>query len=148
MIVDQIRNASMYYELGPGIEAALRYLESTDFTVIEPGKYDISGGSYALVQSYVAKSGEGRLWEAHRNYIDVQFMASGRELIGYADIRSLQMDEEYEESKDVAMLTGEGSFVAMQTGTFMILFPDDAHMPCVELTPSEEIRKVVVKVPV
>ena len=148
MVVDEIRNASLYNTLGPGIETALRYLESADVPALEPGRHEIGGGCFAIVQDYSASPREGKRWEAHRDYIDVQFIASGRELIGYADIEALRVIEAYDAAKDISWHEGDGSFITARAGTFMILFPHDAHMPGVAIDGPEAVRKVVVKIPV
>jgi biofilm protein TabA len=148
MIVDEIRNASLYYALGQRIETALRYLESADMPALEPGRHEIGGGCFAIVQDYSTAPREQKRWEAHRDYIDVQFIASGREFIGYADIETLQLLEDYDAAKDVSWHEGDGSFVTARAGAFMILYPHDAHMPGVAIDGPEAVRKVVVKVPV
>src|ERR1035437_10061848 len=125
MIIDEIRNASLYYALGPGIEAALRYLQGTGFSEAEPGKCEIGGGRFAIGQGYATAPREEKGWEAHRDYVDVQFIASGVELMGYADIEALRVIEDYDGSKDVTWLAGEGSFVTARAGTFVVLFPHD-----------------------
>ena len=56
MIVDELKNAEQYYGLGPRIEAALRYLQETDFSQVAPDRYDIEGDDvFALVQEYDSK---------------------------------------------------------------------------------------------
>ena len=56
MIIDQLQNAEQYYGLGTGIEAALRYLQETDFKNVVPERYDIDGDRvYAMVQEYDSK---------------------------------------------------------------------------------------------
>lgn len=148
MIIDHIRNASLYYVLGPRIEAALRYLESNDFNAMEPGRYEIGEGCYALVQQYTTGPRETKCWEAHRKYIDVQFVANGIEQMGYANLQALSISADYDDNNDAAFFTGEGSFVGMSSGTFIVLLPEDAHMPGVAMAESSAVRKVVVKVPV
>jgi len=148
MVVDGISHASLYYALGSGIEAALRYLEDADFSKTEPGRHDIGGGRFAIVQDYQTAPREEKRWEAHRKYIDVQYVASGAELMGYAGMEAARVVEDYDESKDVMFLAGDGSFVMARTGTFVILFPHDAHMPGVAVDGPEAVRKVVVKIPV
>lgn len=147
MIIDGISNASLYYVLGSGIEAALRYLEVTDFSKIEPEKHDIGGGCFAIVQDYQTAPREEKRWEAHRDYIDVQYVASGAELMGYAGIEALRVVEDYDDSKDATFLAGDGSFVTARAGTFVLLFPHDAHMPGIAIDGPKAVRKVVMKVP-
>ena len=46
------------------------------------------------------------------------------------------------------LLEGEGDFLAMVPGTFIILGPQDAHMPQIAAGAPGEVRKVVIKVAV
>jgi len=147
MIADDIRNASLYACSSPGIAAALNYLAATDFSSVEPGRYEIGGGCYCIVQDYETAPREQKRYEAHRKYVDVQFIASGQELIGYANTWTLRAVEDYDEAGDVAWFEGEGGFVMARAGTFVILFPDDAHMPGVAMAEPVAVRKVVAKVP-
>jgi YhcH/YjgK/YiaL family protein len=148
MIADDIRNSSLYACLSPGIDAALKYLAGTDFSRVGPGRHEIGEGCYCIVQDYTTAPREQKRYEAHRKYVDVQFIASGEELIGHADIATLRAAEDYDESRDVAWFEGEGDFVTARAGVFVILFPHDAHMPGVSLAGCEAVRKVVAKVPV
>jgi len=148
MIIDHIRNKNTYHGLGAGITVALEYLAGTDFSKVEIGRHDLSDGLYAMVQTYETKSREEKQWEAHRKYIDVQFVASGAELIGYSDITELQPTTEYDTQGDCILLDGEGDFLRLSSGTFSILYPQDAHMPGVMAGVRGNVRKVVVKVPV
>lgn len=161
MIVDNIQNASLYYVLSPGFETALRYLASTDLLAAEPVRHELGGGCFALVQDYETARREEKRWEAHRTYIDVQFIARGTELMGYAPLfdpstspecsalsSALQSVVEYDDDKDIERFEGDGSFITAREGTFVVLFPQDAHMPGVAAGSPESVRKVVVKVPV
>lgn len=148
MIVDSIQHASLYYALSPGIGTALRYLASQDLIEAEPGRYELECGCFAIVQDYTTLPREEKRWEAHRKYIDVQFIASGRELMGYAPCSELCSVEAYDENKDIEWFEGDGSFVIASEGTFVILYPHDAHMPGAADGKPEPVRKVVVKVPI
>jgi YhcH/YjgK/YiaL family protein len=148
LVIDNIKNASLYYGMGKEIESALRYIESTDLAHAEIGRYDIHGDAcYALVQEYETKSPGD--WEAHRKYTDVQFIVSGEELMGYADLdtmNGMEITHEYDEAKDVVKFKGEGDFLHCGPGTFAIFTPKDAHMPQIAVGDPQIVRKVVVKV--
>ena len=149
MIIDRIENASMYSGLAPRLAVALAYLRDTDFSCVEPGRYDIDGDEiYALVQAYTTKDVSKGLWEAHRRYIDVQYVAGGNERMGYANLGDLTVSREYEDKDDFLLLQGEGDFLTMPAGTFIILGPQDAHMPQIAVGKPCEVIKVVVKVAV
>ena len=146
MIIDQLQNAEQYYGLGTGIEAALRYLQQTDFKDVAPERYDIDGDRvYAMVQEYDAKPKAEGFWEAHRKYLDVQYVAAGVEHMGYEAAAPLQAGP-YEEDKDFIKLEGDGEFFLLREGYFCILAPQDAHMPGMAVGQSAPVKKVVVKV--
>lgn len=146
MVIDQLKNAHYYYNLGEGIAAALRYLQNTDPTKVETGRYVLDGEKlYAMVQQYDTKPKAQGFWEAHRKYIDVQYVARGTEHMGFTHLSQLH-PQPYDEEKDFLKLEGEGEFLTMRAGTFVILGPDDAHMPGMAVSAPQPVRKVVVKV--
>ncbi len=149
MIIDSIRNKALYSGLGGGISKALDYLAGKEFAAMAPGRYELEGDRlFALVQRYETKPREKGVWEAHRRYIDVQFVASGVESMGYAPIGSLTVTQPYAADNDCVLLAGTGDFVTAAAGTFVVFFPEDAHMPCLACGAPPAVCKVVVKVAV
>jgi YhcH/YjgK/YiaL family protein len=149
MIIDNIKHSSKYDVLGAHIAAALDYLRTQDFLHLALGRYNILGDDcFAIVQDYETVPREKKRWEAHRKYIDIQYVASGTESIGVANIDELRVAENYSESADIVWLEGNGDLLTAPAGTFMILFPNDAHIPGVAVAEPSPIRKVVVKVAV
>lgn len=147
MIIDNIKNAATYYKLGKNIKKALKYLQGSDFTSMQPGKYEIDGiDVYALVQEYETKLSCECQWEAHKKYIDIQYVAKGSEQIGYAYINNLNLKKEYDQEKDYLLLRGSGDFFRCNAGTFVILNDEDAHMPGVTADNQLRVKKVIVKV--
>jgi len=143
MIVDRIENAALYRGLGERIALALASLQ----TPREAGRYELDGDKvFALVQQYQSKPLSEGKWEAHRKYIDVQFVVSGAERIGWTPVDGLTLTESYNEIKDIAFYKGDGDFVTVPAGTFVILFPEDAHMPGIAVDAPAPVTKVVVKV--
>ncbi|MCC6747108.1 MAG: YhcH/YjgK/YiaL family protein [Deltaproteobacteria bacterium] len=146
MLIDQLKNASLYYGLGAGIARALRFLEETDVTRLPAGRHELEGDEvYAIVQDYETKRPEQGAWEAHRKYIDVQYVARGSEQMGFSHLGQLAAGP-YDAEKDFLRLEGPGEFLHLREGTFMILWPEDAHMPGMAVSAPEPVRKVVVKV--
>src|SRR4051812_45420880 len=134
--------------LGQRIMAALDYLQTTDLANAKPGTFEIDGKNvYAMVQHYNTKPKEQGVWEAHRKYIDVQYVAEGIELMGYMNLKHLNAGE-YDVAKDFLLLQGQGNFLLMPAGTFVILTPEDAHIPGVAVDSPQPVKKVVVKVAV
>ena len=150
MIVDTLDNAAHYFGLGERIALALQYLKDNDCTKLAVGKIPIRGDQiYAIVEDNTTKPREQGVWEAHRKYVDVQFVATGVEEMGYANIKTLTEKKSYDEKDDYELLDGAGSFVTVRAGSFTIFFPEDGHIPgCTVDDKPAAVRKVVVKVAV
>jgi YhcH/YjgK/YiaL family protein len=157
MIIDKIENSHLYRGIGKRIEKAFEYIHNTDLQNIQPGKYEIDGKNiFALVSEYKTKlESEGKL-EAHRKYIDVQYVISGEELMGYSPLGNpafaeatagrQQILEPYKEENDIVFFTGEKSFIKVTSGMFAIFFPEDVHMPGIASGKSSSVKKLVIKV--
>lgn len=147
MIYDVIENAHIYYNLGEKFEKALKFLAETDFDSVESGRIDIDGDNiFALVQEYNTKDPDKGKWEAHRKYIDIQYVHTGGEDFGFVNVDYLESDGKYNAEKDIEYFSGDGDFLQIHDGEFIILFPQDAHMPGLTIEESEKIKKVVIKV--
>lgn len=145
MIVDRIENAHLYYGLGQRLKSALQYLESAQYQNLQPGRYEISGSDIvALVQCYQTVEHKD-CFEAHRRYADIQYVTSGAELVGVADIHEVTPGT-YDETKDYMSATGKPYYIPLTAGAFAILFPQDAHMPGLAVAKPAEVKKVVMKV--
>jgi len=147
MIIDKIENSGLYLDLGKKIAKAFKYIKSTDFSRIEPGRYEIEDDNiFAIVNEYETKDAKDCVLEAHRKFIDIQYIYSGVELIGVAPLVNQIPTTEYDESKDCVFFNEETSFVKMTGGMFAVFFPDDLHMPGVKADSVSEVKKVVIKV--
>lgn len=147
MIFDQLKNAELYFQINDRFRKAFDYLRSNDFDNIEPGKYEIDGEDiYAIVQQYDTKPMSSGKWEAHKKYIDIQFMVSGKEKMGYSHKNKMIVTHEYNSDKDALYLKGEGNFLVAEAGYFAVFFPTDVHMPCIAINLSTPVKKVVIKV--
>ena len=102
---------------------------------------------FALVNRDPGRGRSGARLEAHRKYIDVQYVAEGVELMGYVNLHQVKAGE-YDASKDFLLAEGSGNFLRMPAGTFIILTPEDAHMPGIAVDGPQPVKKVVIKVAV
>lgn len=144
MIKDNITNYLIYNNLNDSLKQGLKYLHDTDFSKIENGTYEISGKDvYAIVQEYNTK--ENGLLEAHREYIDIQFIITGCEKIGIAKLKNQTVAQDYK--PDIVFYKDkEEDFIIMNKNDFAIFYPQDLHMPCIKNKTVQTVRKVVVKV--
>jgi biofilm protein TabA len=149
MIIDKIENIKFYSNISEKISKALTFLKNTKFIDQQNGKYQIEDNDlFYIVQRYQTKPlAEGK-FEAHKKYIDIQYLVSGKEIIGYAPLVNLAIIEPYNDKTDVAFYKAPENFTTLllTPGSFAIFFPHDAHLPCRQLNTPEDVLKVVVKV--
>ncbi len=149
MIADRIENIDLYTGLGDRIVKALKYISETDFSGIEKGKYTIDGDLiYAMVNEYETKPEADCKIEAHRKYIDLQFLISGEETMGYTPLTGQNPSIAYNEEKDCVFFEVPVSTMNFVPGMFAIFYPTDLHQPCIRTGETSAVKKVVVKIQV
>ena len=148
MIYDLIGNKNLYTQLGEKFVKAFEFIEKSVENGIETGKYFIDGDDvYANVSAYETKC-EG-VFEAHKKYIDLQFVLEGHEQIFWKNINDCKITKEYDAERDCMLLdTDEPVVLDMPAGTFAILFPDDVHAPGRAYKEVSSVKKIVVKIKV
>ena len=145
MILDTIENAAKYAGLKVGSSEAFGFLDQPGLQDLPDGKYEIAGERvYAVIERTAGrKVSEGQL-EGHRKYLDIQFLISGEESMGWCPRGELTTAGEYDAGKDLEFFEGEPkSIVRVPPGSFAVFLPTDAHLPLIGDGP---IHKVVVKV--
>ena len=149
MIIDNLKNAQLYYGLSNRMHNALKFLKENDFSSMDCGKYEIEGSDvYALIFNYETKSPQNTVKEAHKRYIDIHYMADGNEGMGFAGIDSMKPAGEYNEKDDVVFFEGEMDYFKINQGMFAVCGPDEVHSPGNILNETSLVKKVVVKVKV
>lgn len=151
MIYDTKENLQNYKGISKNLDLALDYLERADLSGMEAGRYEIDGSHvFALVQAPQTRPQEQCRWEAHKKYIDIQYLIDGQETIGFQKTEAMVISEAYNAEKDLVFFreNGEGFFPRLVPGSFVICFPTDAHKPLICEGEPQSIKKVIVKVEV
>jgi len=145
MILDRIDNAGLH----PRFAKAFEVLAGGKLTQQKDGRYQVDGDEiYYTIQQYTTRPiSEGKL-EAHRKYIDIQFLLAGEELIAYAPLKDLTVAEEYNPEKDIAFFQAPAKIttIKLEPGLFCVFFPDDAHLPGCQVAGPADVRKAVIKI--
>lgn len=131
------------------LQTAIDYLKAHDFAAMEPGVYPIDGEDiYAQVFDAVTEPAGNRRPEVHEQYIDVQFLVTGKEKLGFTpDTGSYEVAERIDERDLIFYKSVENEgYIYATPGCYSIFFPSDVHRPAVEWEQSMSVRKVVVKV--
>jgi len=149
MVFDHLHEQARYRGLHPGLDRAFDYVLTFDPTTPD-GKYELDGPRLvAMPQSYATKPVAEKKYEAHRRFIDLQFIVAGEEVIYHSPLDRLALTEAYRPEKDCAFYSGEDSqALVMKAGDFAIFFPPDGHKPGCVWREVSGIRKVVVKIAV
>lgn len=154
MIADSIRNKNQYAGISPRLARALDYVAGLKAEGFAEQTVELDGRQvYAMYQTYVTESGKDRQYEAHRRYIDVQYILEGEEVIRAADLATMARMSDYDGEKDIQWFLPEAgadssavSTIHLKAGQFAIFFPQDAHMPKLAGSTPGPVKKIVVKV--
>ena len=128
-------------------------IEKTDFTKKDDGTYKTdSEDFYYIITTYnTSKNIEEKPAEAHRKYIDLQYILYGEEKIGYTDYTSPKMLlEEYNGDNDIELFSRieNESFFILKKDMFAVFFPEDVHRPGMTNKEVRGVRKIIFKIPV
>ncbi len=145
-IVDRLENYKKYTNLHPGFEKAFAFLSQTNIAQLELTKHVIDGDNvFCPLSKSQGRTREQASLESHRKYIDIQYVISGNEELGYKPATECrQVKETYNSEKDIGFFSdAPDQWIKVPAGSFIIFFPQDAHAP---LVGNGEIHKAVVKV--
>ncbi len=152
MIVDRLEEAAIYCRLHPGFDAAFDLLRSTPFDELADGRHEIMGDSLVMIIEHVEGKGrESARLEAHRKYIDVQYIVPGKgaapQEFGWRPTAGCsETTAAYDKSKDIVYFGDKPElWLPVLPGHFAVFFPSDAHAP---VTIPTQIHKAVIKVAV
>lgn len=149
MIIDKIENFRLY-NYGPAWQHIFKFLDKLT-PDMQDGKYILDGDDiFAIVMSYQTSMPDTMVFESHEKYIDIQTVIIGAEGFECAFSDELNVITPYDSSKEAAFYerTSPGQTrVDVYPGTFVMLYPHDAHIAGLMVgAESKLVKKVVVKV--
>lgn len=146
MIYDSLRHLEQYRGLAPRLYRGLELLRTTDFSALEDGAYEVEGRDlFFSLQSYQTKP-VNLTPEAHRAYIDIQFLVEGEEKVGIAPLEDMGEEVEGRPDSDIWFYRGPVDEITLTGDRFAVFFPGDAHAPGIAPDEPSPCRKCVVKV--
>lgn len=152
MIFDKMVNSQDYYDNYPDMKLVREFADKFSRDNMADGTYEIDGKRvFAMIQSYKTKAQTPEMmFEAHKKYIDVQYIVQGIERIRWASLDKVSLvKEEYSKGNDIAFYEGDAQFdFTLTKGTFLFLTPNDAHLPGLCAEKEVNTRKIVFKIQV
>lgn len=131
------------------IQTALNWIRDHDLVNMDAGIYEIQGRDlYVNLQDCSTKPAEECFPERHDKYLDIQYIVSGAERMGFVPYTGKEAVLLEAKEKDVTLykdLSGE-SFVDAGSGCYCIFFSNDIHRPGCAIGEPASVRKAVVKI--
>lgn len=148
MIYDKADNIEIYAAISEDLRLGLEFLRDID-PGIEKGVHQLSPRVRAIVSEYSTKPENEYGYEAHREYIDIQYLISGEEKIASLPLEYLKETKAYNPDVDAAFykeaeVRPQESIIGNRY--FAVYFPQDGHMPGLAVTAPSQVKKVVVKI--
>ncbi len=146
MIFDRLSNAQNYYGVARLIQKGFDFLRRPDLVTLEDGVHEIQGQDvYVIIARGDGVGRERAMLEAHRKYLDIQYVIDGTDTIGWLERDFVQrVKDPYDAEKDLEFFYDRPeSWVQVPAGSFAVFLPQDIHAP---LATTDYVHKAVVKV--
>ncbi len=132
------------------LQETIEHLKTINFEELEVGRYEIEGKDiFFMLSEYDSYDKSERIIEAHREYVDIQFLVKGEEKIGYGVYSPKNiLKTDYNETKDLLVyekLESESELILIP-GVFAVFFTEEPHRPCCTNIEKVKVRKIVVKI--
>ena len=150
MIVTDLNHIEQQVLMTHALKKAIDFLRRLDVDGLTDGKAEIEGEDvFAIVQRYETAVMDIPKFEYHKKYIDIQYILSGEEVIGWAPSAQMTITGTYDIDKDICFGTvpkGQITPVYLQACQLAVLFPEDGHAPRLAVNAPSHVLKIVVKV--
>ena len=147
MVYDKIDNIETYKGLSEDIYEGLKFLKNVT-PELANGVHEINPRVKAIVSEYETKAVNENGYEAHKKFIDIQYLLKGTEKNCCLPIEKLKETKPYNEEIEAAFYEAEipPQELMLGDGYFAIYWPQDGHMPCLNINEAKSVKKIVIKV--
>lgn len=146
MILARFEDAKRYDGLCNNLKVGFDFLRQTELASLPDGRHEIDGERvFAIAARGFGRGQAESPLEFHRRYLDIQFIVSGYDSIGWLPTSECKhVKSEYDAETDLGFfLDRPATWLRLSAASFAIFFPEDAHAP---LAGSGPYHKIVVKV--
>ena len=127
---------------------AINYLSHLRNEDISLGRHVVNDGFFYNVIEYETTDEPDKLYESHQRYVDIQLLLVGEEIMQVVDINRLPVFQSYDSETDFTLYApvNNGSIILLRPGSFLVLYPKDAHRSMSLNHNKGKVRKIVGKV--
>jgi YhcH/YjgK/YiaL family protein len=138
--------------LAKPLKKALEFLRDNDLEQLEAKTYEIIGEDmFAQVIDFETADRSDIKPESHIKYIDLQYLVTGEEKLGFLTNNDEYSYDEYIEERDLCFYNrsfDNESFTIASPSSINLFFPNDIHMPGIKVNSKMKLRKIVIKISV
>ena len=150
MIVADLAQLRSQVVLTPNMETAIAFLERSGQEPHSDGRLAVDGDNvFVEVQSYETTDGPVTRFEGHRSHIDIQYVVSGEEIIGWAPASAVTESKPYDAEHDYWLGDADPARVtsiSLTSNQLAVFYPSDPHSPRHSAGAPGPVKKLVVKV--
>lgn len=147
MLVSSIKNYQEILKFFPQLDIVFDFIKNKVSYDMKDTRIELANGIYAVIQTCQPKPKKEQVLEKHKKYVDLQFVISGKEKIGWKYFDdNFKVLKEYNSGNDIAFYSDiPDTFINLNEGEFAIFFPEDTHAP---LCYNDTVKKCIVKIPI
>lgn len=129
---------------------ALNYIKNLDKSSLIPGKYEVNDEFFYMYMEYEAKEPTDSIYEAHKNYVDIQYIVDGQEHVDVSFEEYMELATPYDSEKDIMFFKNPQKYFSRILGPeeYVILLPHELHKPGQKVGENGNVKKIVGKVQV
>lgn len=150
MIYTGLDTLRRYSALGSRFEKAFQFVATHAGTPLPEGRHEIDGDTvFANVAQAQSRAADALLLENHHRYIDLQLLLEGEEHIWVDSTAALPLATPYDSGKDIEFYHANPSTtrpLLLRPGRLLLLWPGEAHAPCIAVDKPQPVRRLVVKI--
>lgn len=150
MILDTLANAAQYKGIHAGIDQVLEAAKAYTPENYPSGRVVLDGDNvYMNMAAYETHPTDKAVFEAHKQYVDVMVMVEGTETIyvkATDKLSNVYLPYTPEKEALLADFDKDATPVRLEAGSFVILFPQDAHSPGCHAEGAVNVKKIIGKV--
>lgn len=145
VIYARLEDASDYIGINPRLDRALSMLMPETVASVGRETQRIEGDALYVTRFDVETSAdEARLFEYHRQYIDIFTLVEGCERVDIACPDALELQAQ---SGDCWNCSGDAKeSLVLRPGHFLVLFPGEAHRPGMTAGEAGKVGRIVFKI--
>ena len=149
MIYDELKNIKTYKGINKNLDKAIDFIAEKKYLNTNFGKNIVDADKiyFDYPEKVSTRENIDLELEYHKKYIDIHIVLKEEEIIGYTPFEDCIETQKYNIEKDIAFMKGKIQAELILNGkNFLIVFPNEPHLPLLKVDNVKEIKKVVFKI--